>query len=272
MKIIRFAFIVSISITFFSSCEKEVTVKLPPVNTKLVLTCFISPQNKQTEVNVSKSQPIFNNPDYIPFSLPITDATVIISSQNGSWLLPFDYASSGYVIDTFKLKIKAGSTYNLSVSTPDGKFASAVTTIPYFHTTLNYTASMIPTSSTKYNCKLNVHWQDPADSKDYYEFGVSSRIDSSGGYYIRTYCLDDAENSGGVLKRALGVYYDESKNDTVAATLAVITPEYYFYFERLKNYQPDDPFTEPYPMYTNINGGFGIFAGFNKQKVRVLPK
>lgn len=85
--------------------------------------------------------------------------------------------------------------------------------------------------------------------------------------------LKGIENARGIFKTDWGIRYDASVNDTIIATLFTVSPEYYFYYDRLKNYQPGDvSFSEPYPMYTNINGGFGIFVGFNKQELRVLLK
>ena len=31
------------------------------------------------------------------------------------------------------------------------------------------------------------------------------------------------------------------------------------------------PFTEPLQIYSNINGGLGVFAGYNQYKLRVFP-
>ena len=43
-----------------------------------------------------------------------------------------------------------------------------------------------------------------------------------------------------------------------------VTEPYYLYYESLRNFNDDNPFVEPTPVYTNINGGLGIFASSNR--------
>ncbi len=273
MKRIRSIALYIILFFYFSSCQKEVTVKLPPLETKLVLRCFISPHNKKTQVNVSQTQPIYNNPNYSNNGVEVTDATVTISSNNGSWLLPYANSIEGYVIDTTQLKIREGVTYKLTVRTPDGKYAEAVTTVPVLTTTLTATATFDSSTTPYTKVDLSAHWQDPPNSKEYYEFTVETRSKGVQYGYIGIERIDDAVNSGGTITRNWYFNYYHSVNDTLFATLAAISPEYYEYFNRLYHYEsPEGPFAESYPMYTNISGGFGVFAGFNKKFVLLLPQ
>lgn len=44
---------------------------------------------------------------------------------------------------------------------------------------------------------------------------------------------------------------------------------YYEFHRSLENYNGDNPFTEPSLIYTNVKGGLGVFAGYNKS-IRII--
>jgi hypothetical protein len=251
----------------FYSCEKEATVKLPKVDEKLVLSSAISPQDELIKVSVTLSQPIFNT-SKTQF-VNVTNATVVISSDAGAWTLPYNSFQESYTIDTAQLKIKTGATYNLSVSTPDGKFASASTTIPYPNTTLSCAASQNSTNGNE--IKVHASLQDPANSTDYYKFELQNKSLISYWNFQNAYVKDE-ENPGGLLKRDLIIQYNASSNDIILASVYTLSPELYNYYERItKINNSGGPFSEPTPMYSNVAGGFGIFGGCNRYRIQVLP-
>jgi hypothetical protein len=51
------------------------------------------------------------------------------------------------------------------------------------------------------------------------------------------------------------------------------TDEAYFRYHRTLNQQrkssADDPFSEPVLIYSNLTGGLGVFAAFNRTEVRI---
>jgi hypothetical protein len=253
----------------FCSCEKDSNVKLPKVEEKLVINCAISPQDGGVAVYVSLSQPIFNtSTSNEPFP-SITNATVIISSNAGAWTLPYDSFYKAYMIDTIQLHIKAGTTYTLSVSTPEGKFVKAQTTIPYQNNTLSCTST--PDLKTTNSVIIHGSWSDPANSADYYEFIVGRYYLNNSNNY-KWAILTDEGNPGGILKKDLDVQYYAMLNDTIYAGLYTFSPELYKYYDRINAvYNSGGPFSEPIPMYTNIEGGFGVFGSFNKYIIKALP-
>lgn len=267
MKKVVYSFCFSFFLITLQSCEKDVEVKLPEVETKLVLSSFICPQDERTLVSVSLSQPLYNTPKNGGSYQPIPNATVVISSGSSSWTLPYDATIGRYAIDSFQLKVKPGATYHLSVSTPDGKFAEAVTTIPVLNNSLTYTATENTAQTDSYI--FHAAWQDLPNSTDYYEVELYPQISDMYRIYEQ---VADTRNPGGMLKSNLNFPYDPAMNDTVFATLSNISVEYYNYYQRLEKVQNSGgPFSEPIAMYTNINGGFGVFAGFNTYTVRVFP-
>jgi hypothetical protein len=266
MKKIQFI-IYTLFILAFYSCEKDANVKLPKVDEKLVLSCAISPQDTILKVNVTLSQAIYNtsNTQFVS----ATNATVIISSDAGTWTLPYNPFLQSYTIDATQLKIEAGATYFLSVGTPDGKFAKANTTIPYPNKTLSCVAS--PNSTNQNEITVHTSLQDPENSTDYYKIELQNKTLNSYWNFQNAY-IKDEENPGGILKRDLNIQYNATSNDTILASIYTLSPELYNYYDRInKISHSGGPFSEPTPMYTNIEGGFGIFGGYNGYTVKVLP-
>jgi hypothetical protein len=267
----KIQFIVSILFVIcLYSCEKDSNVKLPKVEQKLVLCCVLSPQDKTIQVNVSLSQPIYNNTDANNLHEKVPNATVIISSGAGSWILPYDVSLDRYVIDTSQLKIRAGMTYDLSVSTVDGKFAKASTSVPFQSKTLTCTTSKNSTITN--GITVHATWLDPESTIDYYKFEIQHKNGTNYYWNYRADNIKDNESDNGILRRDWPFEYDASANDSIMAVVYTVTPELYTYYDRIvKASNSGDPFSEPAPMYTNVEGGFGIFGGYNAYKISVLP-
>ncbi len=274
-----------ISVTVLQSCKKDADVKLPYVEPKLVVSSFISPQDSLILVAVSLSHPLYNNPAVSQKYDPVIDANVTISNANGSYHLTYDSKIKRYVIDSSKLKIIAGIRYDLSVSSSDGKFVSATTSIPFPNNSMQFVVTKNNGQKDQYN--LNVTWQDAPDEIDYYKFEVRytsyylyTGSSSTNGSFIDTIkywggqpnYFTDSGNQGGVFNVTDFFKYRTGKNDTVFASLSTVTKEYKDYYEKLgKAIGIGDSFTEPVEMYTNINNGLGIFAGLNKYRLQVCP-
>src|SRR5688572_1611452 len=107
-------YIIIHAVVFFLSlagCEKPITVINPPkADAKLVVICFISPQDEYIVVKLSKSVPVFANNKDQPPEL-IKDASVIISegSQHAQ-CTTFTSDSTGvyYRVKTAILPVIAG--------------------------------------------------------------------------------------------------------------------------------------------------------------------
>lgn len=253
----------------FQACTKDADVKLPVVESKLVLSCFLSPQDTAIYVRVSLSRPIYNNPDTWQ-TLPVPDATVVLSTGSKAVTLSYDAGHTYYVISASLLKISAGNTYHLSVSTPDGKFVQAFTTIPAFNNTFSATVNADPNKPDNYF--FHGVWQDPAGAKDYYRLELYTRMGSAFSDYYELSLITDRDSDGSIIRRDWEFQRYSQSTDSVFASLCVLSPELYEYLDRFdKVFTGIDLFSEPVPMYTNIEGGFGIFGGYNRNRVKVLP-
>ena len=259
----------------FSSCEKDADVKLPEVESKLVINSFISPQDTLVRVTVSISQPLYNNSNSGQYTA-ISNATVQINDGTNFQTLTYNSDYNYYFISSSQFPITVGTTYYLAVSTPDGKNVSASTTVPSLNSTLTFSSQNVfdPNSSFKYFFKTQ--WNDFAGTENYYrivyydkEFdGVDTVLWSA---YSKT--LSDKGKDGGIINHDFEVYtaYITTGNGLGELQLIHASKEYYLFHSKLLDAAfSGGPFSEPVQMYSNITGGFGVFAGFNAYKVSVI--
>ncbi|PBQ32991.1 hypothetical protein CNR22_14805 [Sphingobacteriaceae bacterium] len=275
-KMRKIASLLFILTSFFciTSCEKDAKVRLPEIPSRLVIVSFLSPQDTLLRVEVTQSEPLYNNAKKNKYK-PVENAFVTISSQLGSGTFVYDPVSEYYVLDSALLKIREGIVYTISVSTPDGKSASASTRIPSANTSLVFEQN--PDST------LKIKWTDPAETEDYYRlFWQSSSYYLFEGYnqngnfsdtiytkYVTAEWYPDTESKNGVLSSSVQFYYNFLYEPDTYIYLLHVSKEYYDYHTRLQLAlnSGTNPFSEPVPMYSNINNGYGIFAGYNSYRV-----
>src|SRR6185312_12455500 len=114
--------LISILGILISSCVKKATIDLPSPETKLVITCFLSPGTPITAV-VRTSAPKFAS-DTIRSS-DVTNASVVINDGSTSVVLTYDPNENYYVAQPADYPVTGGKTYRITVTTPDGKYANA---------------------------------------------------------------------------------------------------------------------------------------------------
>jgi len=271
--------------TLLQSCRKDADVILPNVEPKIVISSFISPQDSLIQVAVSLSNPLSKTPNASNKYKPLIDATVTISNGANSYTLSYNSNLERYVIDSSQLKIVGGLTYYLSVKSADGKYVSATTSIPRLNNTLTYTVTKNNLSNNAYI--LRGTWSDnDVTTIDNYRFEVfytsfqlfSGYIDTLGSFTdtIKTWASDNiiiSDKEGSVFQKELKFSYRTNKSDTVFTSITTMSKEYLDYTNKLNLALNSfsGPFSEPVQMYTNIDGGLGIFAGYNLYKQRVYP-
>jgi hypothetical protein len=59
------------------------------------------------------------------------------------------------------------------------------------------------------------------------------------------------------------IYQYDSNSSLLYISLLLTDENYYNYHRSIYSYEGDNPFSEPSPVFTNINGGLGIFAAVN---------
>ncbi|MDZ4759134.1 MAG: DUF4249 domain-containing protein [Bacteroidota bacterium] len=285
--------------TVFSSCQKDATnVKLPPAKILLVVQSFISPQEALVKVYVSKSTPIFGYKQQANYNT-IKDATVEITNNNIVYKVLYSIQEDAYTIDSTLLKIIAGETYNLKV-THGTEMVTASCVVPY---TLPFDLSLDKielkaeidqhtkdTMSTYY--RLATSFTDLKSPSDYYRLFISSEskiweyvydnqgniIDSNlNGRNNYAYFendehefVTDAEYDNKKVIQNSTIFLAEGKGERIqrtSITFGIMHTDinYYKYhtsaIAHMNN--QDNPFAEPSLVFTNIQGGLGIFAAYN---------
>lgn len=121
--------ILILSVTFFISCEKDITVDLPVPEEKLVIEGYINP-GSPAYVFISKTAPFFAPVDSATLvSYAIKDAIVTVSDGVNTDTLVAPLTDLGYLYISPNITGEIGKTYFLKVETTDGKIATAVTQI-----------------------------------------------------------------------------------------------------------------------------------------------
>lgn len=293
-KFLNIIFILSQS--FLLSCEsliKEIDPSiLPETDSKLVVACFISPQDTVLAAKVTETKLLIGTTGDVRDD--ITNATVSLSNGSKTIQLIYNAKLGYYRALPANLPISVGKTYTITVSTPDGRKVNASTTVPKnttikevkidsTQTTNNQQGVVV--SRTEYTVKLI--WQDMIGETNYYR-GMSvfeAFIQYPDNYTanklppfpstltdLRT--IDDKNTNGQLLSlsRAFeatspAISIRDSRIKLVKqikAGLFHTDIHYYNYHTSLRRQRENNnPFAEPVLLYTNINGGFGCFGAYN---------
>jgi hypothetical protein len=271
-------------LSLFSSCERDADIDLPPVAPKLVLLSFITPQDTLISVSVTRSQPVFAPSTVSPDS-PVIDATVIMASSSGSVQLTFDPLLERYTIPVTALPIIAGNSYSLTVTTPNGESANAETTVPG-HNGVNGFSVSITDSVSGAQGFLQVYTKfipqvtDFSGEENRYRFFASVVIrdtvtnDTSSVRFMSHLFNDngmDGQQLQSILNGEWAEYIPFSTRKVIGYDCWMYNAniDYYQYHNSLYNYHGDDAFSEPTIIYTNVDGGLGVFAAANGTKLRI---
>ena len=256
---------------FVSGCTKDAqNIKLPKSDPKLVVGCFISPQDPLITLTLKRSNPIFGSGHSTSNNSMVTDALVTISNGTNAITLSYNGNDEEYQANANLLSIAAGQTYFLTVSTPKGESVSASCTVPVSNITSLIVDFVDTVSTTK---TLNVKWQDIPNQVNYYRI-VGQTVGSDSNYsdmHADNSLQNDNEKNGKEMSSKLvsnSFGLNSGKIVAYDIYLLNIDAEYYKYQNSLDNYTYDDPFSEPSPVYTNIKGGLGIFAAYQQLYIR----
>jgi hypothetical protein len=261
------------------SCEKEVTnIKLPSTKPKLVVGCFLSPQDTLIRLSLTRSKPIFGTEPAKKEAISVTDALVIISNKSQSITLSFNAITNKYEVKAGSFPIVAGTTYSLKISTPNGEIVSATCTIPDSPIPDARIELLDTSSATKV---VNIKWKDIPNETNYYTvIGQAQQIVNgpiaqdtllTSLLYDGTSSLNDNRKDGNELSMIL-IDFNPGSEHIISTHYSVwvlnIDLNYYQYEKSSFNYTGDDPFSEPSPVYTNIKDGLGIFAGYQQKFIK----
>lgn len=292
--------ILIISQLFLLSCKslvKEIDPSiLPQTDSKLVIACFISPQDTVLSAKVTETKVLIGSTGDIRNDLE--NATVKLSDGVKTVQLVYSATLGYYRILPKELPIIVGKTYSIDVSTPDGRKVNATTTVPNnvpikeikvdsSSNTSGFGGNQVV--NTSYTVK--VIWQDIANATNYYRalsvfdiiYDIPDSLDNktiikkliTSIVDLRT--LDDKDTDGQLLSLSReyqpnnvganiqGNQIELGKRlDKIKVGLFQTDINYFNYHTSLrKQRENNNPFAEPVLLFTNINGGFGCFGAYN---------
>lgn len=277
----------SFILMLIAGCETNADVNLPEYPAKLVLSGFITPQDDTIRIRVRRSQPIFQQSN-TNVADPVTDAIVTLFGNNTSVQLMYNSNNQYYQISSTAFPIFAGNTYRIVVQTSRDATVDAETTVPLnppsnFNPSANYTTDTTSNPGLiEINADLRYAFTDLQGERNYYMiYSLAQVYDSLLADTLPDISFISLENDNNRDGNAINGVEQFSFNNTFPQTGRVLlgtsisvlnaSREYYeFHKSVLSGNNGGDPFSEPTLIFTNVNQGYGVFAGANRV-TRFLP-
>jgi len=289
MKLIRIStfLLLLVESLFCLSCEKNATIPLPKVEKKLVLTCFISPDEDSLTARITWSKPIFGLNDN--FIETVTDATVEISGPDGSAGFYLEPVSELYVVRKELIQIKPGATYTVTARLPTGSMVRGSCTVPersentfetdFIDSVLQYQEG---NGKDVYSYKIKMKFTPSAGGESWYRLGAYQQLyqnyfpdkPSMETWEILDNDLDtkffisngpSANPYSALLSTGAGFYNEFGTSKVYRFTLVKGDRSYYQFHESVFNFVGDNPFAEPVRLFTNVEGGLGVVCSYLKE-------
>jgi hypothetical protein len=264
-------------VVLLSSCETDADIPLPDVDPKIVVNCFIGDELTVIKAAVFKSDPVFSDNDgNYPYTGDVEeDMYVVISNGSISVELVFNPQTEFYEVGTDVFPLIAGGNYTLTVTAPDGETVSASTTIPLnapIVQSSSFTQEQISNDFYGEQTRVTIKQTltDPSSSFDYYRFYYVLQDQFLTNMYVGEDYADDNSLDGNLLynEHELTAYYGSDNPITSIKAFIIRGSEEYQRFHRtVYNQSPGDPFSEPSIIYSNVDGGLGVFAGYRQIEV-----
>jgi hypothetical protein len=253
------------------ACRKEANIKLPEIKPLPVMYCYISPGDTIIRLKLTLSKSIYSSGEANLFE-SLLNADVKLSGNQGSINLTYNNTTTYYEVKTSTYPIQFGQQYKLTVVTPNGDIATAETTVP--NALVPITAATLETLTDANNIKstnFKVIFQDQVNKKNYYRMykvnGVVSPTNDTiynGGNFSKMY--SDNDKDGQQMEINNKSYDNGLTSAFYNLYLLNCNDNYYKFFTSIENYNDGNPFAEPSFVYTNVKGGFGVFAAYSQSK------
>ncbi len=296
MKPLTILFLSAFIVSCQTTREEIQPSELMTQQSQLVVHCFISPQDTVLTAKVTRSRPILDN-DPLK-GVEITDALVVLANGSQAVTLPYDPRLRYYRVKTGKIKITPGSSYTLTVQTPDGKQVSAVSTVPMpvALKTVRLDSVLTTDGDKMLRKKFSVicYWQAPGTAANFYQVqgsiqGIQRDLPTTSSYtYLSDVYFNMTDNKSGLLRNdaatdlltasaylgdetAVATVQKRYRSVAVAISLLHVDEAYYRYHEALdRQLQASaNPFAEPVTIPGNIQGGLGCFGSYNRSSMMI---
>jgi len=276
--------------TFLLSCKKVIDIDLPPTDPKIIVNSFFT-EGSKIKAHISKSIGILEN------GIPVcTDATVVLRENN--IILDTMYYQSGYYYSNILAEVS--NSYAMEVIVPGMETVFCNDIIPEKTTLQNFvcTDSVLIDQDGFIINELKLDFED-FSGPSFYEVQLSAKyiIDNN---YTSIWFMKNSDpilTSTGLLDYnpktlifndkffdgkhcSLKIYFATQAYDDYYLTITFrsVSESYYKYKERQYAYLfslENDIFSgmnEPINLYSNITGGYGVFAGYSSDEKTIIVR
>ena len=229
-------------------------------------------------VTLSHTRPVVGKNTYPEWSKNVGKAIVTLSNGEQTVTLKSGGNSNDYfTIKAKDFKVEAGKTYILHVTTYDGQKAEATCTIPIHKIDIQKADTKEVTDVKFQDKKYLVTWQDIPNEPNYYAvYVITKEVRRNYSTYVSQeyseQTISDQGNDGGKMITRKNFYMTGRQNYTNGeyrvTEIQILNTDmnFYRYHKDLEilTISGDNPLVEPINVYSNIKGGFGVFAGYNR--------
>ncbi len=260
-------------ISMIASCERDINnISLPDFEQKLVIHSFISPYDSSSLVMIESNQRIYGD-----LSIQETPVVSNVTISNGEKEVILNEILSGYIFTHVEMPVEEGKTYKLSVTGENGLKAEAYCKVPIrrnFHPEVDTIHEVLEIPEAEIYQKMiraNVFLTDYPGEVNYYRF--ASRYLSYDSIYLFSlepwgedpeFISDRGRDGERFFFNTVSVP-DLYQIDSAFLIIYILSTDkdYYTYHQSLDTYSGgESPFIEISPVYSNIEGGLGIFASY----------
>ena len=259
--------------------EREVfSVKTPCVE------IFLCPQDTVISAKVYGTNPTVGTGSKISNPV-VSNATIILTNEiNQRIELKWNKALLNYSASAKNFEVITGRRYEMKLTTPEGDNLTAFCVIPQQVDLqgIRLVKTKVEPSPFSDGTEYFIQWKDFPNQKNYYSIFVLNyyqttpqdiRLEGEGALFG---IEDDKVQNGEVISpksfqlRGRQLY---GNGQVRYQTLLVChTDENYAKFHKsldeIKR-NNDNPFAEPSRLYSNVKGGFGVFAGYNRTEFKI---
>ena len=270
----KILFLIISLFVLITSCEREVNnVSLPDFVQKLVINSFISPNDTVSFVSIASNERIFGE-----LNKKETLGNLNVTISNDVKEISLEKVTDAYVFRPEDILVEEGKTYRIKVTSDKGLTAEATCTVPMsrnFHLEADtlWENQEIPGTESLNMIRANVYLTDYPGEANYFRFAAKILIyDSEYGYLPEfssygekpAFFSDEGRDGERIFVNTLTVApFSESDSAFIIFYILNTDKAYYTYHRSLDNYSSgENPFTEISPVYSNVEGGLGIFASY----------
>jgi len=293
MQTIKYFLIILIAFSF-SSCENffETTLELdpPPFEKQLVVFAELNTNEDALEVTVTENFGILDNDEIFT----LTDPTIVFTiNGNGFFDIDRKKGNRAYIftINLQDIDLEPGDVCRIMVTHEGFPIATSTQTVPQKVeiSSLKYSENGGLDTEGSEKSKVDIKFSDPV-GKNFYETYVKSNSPQSwSDYYYTTINEPGASESlnyYGVIFNDLAfegkgkdlsllidrTFESQAREFDISVIWRSATEDYYKYVRTAKvHYEnSENPFATPADVYSNINGGLGIFYIVNEAEYFVF--